>query len=58
MTVMGMLSRKSGTLTILPLPEPITTGCLLGKCLLPVDVDGLVLRYHRDDSGLTSGFPN
>ncbi|XP_072987441.1 uncharacterized membrane protein At1g16860-like [Typha latifolia] len=44
LTVMGMLSRKSGAIMIVPLPEPIATGCLLQNLLLPVDVDGLLLK--------------
>ncbi|ONK72715.1 uncharacterized protein A4U43_C04F22380 [Asparagus officinalis] len=59
LTVMGMLIRKSGVLTIVPPPEPISTGCLLGKFLLPIDVNGLVLRYlYRDDSSLSSSVSN
>lgn len=54
LTVMGMLSRKNGVLMIVPLPEPLTTGCALRKFLLPIDVDGLVLIYHRDDSVVTN----
>lgn len=58
LTVMGMLSRKNGVLTIIPPPEPVTTGCMLRKFLLPIDVDGLVLRYHGDDSVVTSACNN
>ncbi|XP_009401785.2 uncharacterized membrane protein At1g16860-like isoform X4 [Musa acuminata AAA Group] len=44
LTVMGMLSRKNGVLVIVPLPETISTDCLLQKFLLPVDIDGLLLK--------------
>lgn len=44
LTVMGMLSRKNGVLVIVPLPETISTDCLVQKFLLPVDIDGLLLK--------------
>nr|CAD1844491.1 unnamed protein product [Ananas comosus var. bracteatus] len=44
LTVMGILSRKSGVLMIIPPAEPISTGCLLKNFLLPVDFDGLLLK--------------
>ncbi|WOL00092.1 hypothetical protein Cni_G08805 [Canna indica] len=40
LTVMGMLSIKNGVPVIVPLPETISTDCLLQKFLLPVDIDG------------------
>lgn len=54
LTVMGMLSRKNGSLMIVPPPEPFSTGCLLQKFLLPVNIDGLVLRF----SGKNCSVPN
>lgn len=58
-TVMGMLSKKSGVLMIIPAPEPITTGCLFRKLLLPIDIDGLILSVPSNPSStLTSAFPN
>ncbi|XP_010933777.1 uncharacterized membrane protein At1g16860 isoform X1 [Elaeis guineensis] len=54
LTVMGMLSRKDGVLMIAPPPEPFSTGCLLQKFLLPVDVDGLVLKFSGKNSSMTS----
>ncbi|XP_020084484.1 uncharacterized membrane protein At1g16860-like isoform X2 [Ananas comosus] len=44
LTVMGILSIKSGVLMIIPPAEPISTGCLLKNFLLPVDFDGLLLK--------------
>lgn len=41
---MGVLSRKSGALMIVPPAEPLSTGCLLKNFLLPVDFDGLLLK--------------
>lgn len=54
LTVMGMLSRKNGVLMIAPPPEPFSTGCLMQKFLLPVDVDGLVLKFFGKNSSMTS----
>ncbi|XP_008810698.2 uncharacterized membrane protein At1g16860-like isoform X1 [Phoenix dactylifera] len=54
LTVMGMLSRKNGVLMIVPPPEPFSTGCLLQKFLLAVDVDGLVLKSSGKNSSMTN----
>ncbi|KAJ0971081.1 hypothetical protein J5N97_019040 [Dioscorea zingiberensis] len=47
LTVMGTLNRKSGVLMIVPPSEPISTGCIFQKFLLPIVFDGLVLRFSE-----------
>ncbi|KAH7686909.1 hypothetical protein IHE45_04G135100 [Dioscorea alata] len=47
LTVMGTLNRKSGTLVIVPPSDPLSTGCLFQKFLLPVIFDGLVIRFSE-----------
>lgn len=47
LTVMGTLNRKSGALVIVPPSEPLSTGCLFQKFLLPVVFDGLVIRFSE-----------
>uniref|UniRef100_A0A1D1YBH7 Putative membrane protein At1g16860 n=1 Tax=Anthurium amnicola TaxID=1678845 RepID=A0A1D1YBH7_9ARAE len=54
LTVMGMVNRCNDTVTIIPLLEPISTGCLLQKLLLPMDVDGLILKYSDNLSSLAN----
>ncbi|XP_024171870.2 uncharacterized membrane protein At1g16860 [Rosa chinensis] len=43
-TVFGMLHRNNEMTTIVQPPEVISSGCLWRKLLLPVDIDGLILR--------------
>ncbi|XP_039121632.1 uncharacterized membrane protein At1g16860-like [Dioscorea cayenensis subsp. rotundata] len=50
LTVMGTLNRKSGALVIVPPSEPLSTGCLFQKFLLPVVFDGLVIRFSEQSS--------
>ncbi|XP_020681838.1 uncharacterized membrane protein At1g16860 isoform X2 [Dendrobium catenatum] len=45
LTVVGMLSKKNEIYMIVPPPDAISTSCLLQKLLLPVDFDGLILRF-------------
>lgn len=48
LTVMGMVNRSNGTITVVPLQEPISTGCLFQKFLLPTVVDGLIFKSSDD----------
>ncbi|TVU15841.1 hypothetical protein EJB05_39382 [Eragrostis curvula] len=43
-SVMGVVKRNENVLMIVPPPEPISTGCQWAKCILPTNLDGLVLR--------------
>ncbi|XP_042389090.1 uncharacterized membrane protein At1g16860-like [Zingiber officinale] len=55
LTVMGMLNKKNDVLILVPLPETISTNCLLQKFLLPVDLDGLLLKVtHTSTSNIIS----
>ncbi|PKA60010.1 putative membrane protein [Apostasia shenzhenica] len=42
--VVGVLNKKNGDFVIVPPPEGISTRCSLQKLLLPVSIDGLILR--------------
>ncbi|KAM3746671.1 hypothetical protein ACB098_06G219000 [Castanea mollissima] len=46
-TVIGMLHRNNDIVMIIQPPEVISTGCLWQKLLLPVDIDGLILRASQ-----------
>ncbi|KAK9910115.1 hypothetical protein M0R45_034090 [Rubus argutus] len=46
-TVFGMLHRTNEMTMIVQPPEVISTGCLWRKLLLPVDINGLVLRVSQ-----------
>ncbi|XP_068331277.1 uncharacterized membrane protein At1g16860-like [Pyrus communis] len=50
-TVFGMLHRNNDMTTIVQPPEVISTGCLWRKLLLPVDVDGMILRVYQTAAG-------
>ncbi|KAM2383394.1 uncharacterized membrane protein At1g16860-like [Malus sylvestris] len=50
-TVFGMLHRNNEMTTIVQPPEVISTGCLWRKLLLPVDVDGMILRVYQTAAG-------
>ncbi|XP_044967723.1 uncharacterized membrane protein At1g16860-like isoform X2 [Hordeum vulgare subsp. vulgare] len=43
-SVMGVVQKSGSMLMIVPPSEPVSSGCLWGKCLLPLNLDGLVLR--------------
>jgi hypothetical protein len=43
-SVMGVVQRNDNVLMIVPPSEPISTGCQWAKCVLPTNLDGLVLR--------------
>ncbi|XP_078167740.1 putative membrane protein At1g16860 [Carex rostrata] len=43
-TAMGMLSKKNGTVAIIPPSEPFSTGCLRRQFLLPIEIDSLLLK--------------
>ncbi|XP_022147465.1 uncharacterized membrane protein At1g16860-like [Momordica charantia] len=46
-SVMGMLHKNNGHLTIVQPPDIISTGCVWRKLLLPIDIDGLVLGVSQ-----------
>ncbi|KAB2597871.1 membrane protein [Pyrus ussuriensis x Pyrus communis] len=46
-TVFGMLHRNNDMTTIVQPPEVISTGCLWRQLLLPVDIDGMILRSSQ-----------
>ncbi|KAF6155626.1 hypothetical protein GIB67_034721 [Kingdonia uniflora] len=43
-SVMGVVQRNDNVLMIVPPPEPLSTGCQWTKCILPVNLEGIVLR--------------
>ncbi|KAF5202424.1 Ubiquitin-specific protease family c19-related protein [Thalictrum thalictroides] len=43
-SVMGVVQRNENVLMIVPPPEPFSTGCQWGKCILPASLEGIVLR--------------
>lgn len=43
-SVMGVVQRNENVLMIVPPPEPLTTGCQWGRCILPASLEGIVLR--------------
>ncbi|KAK9099768.1 hypothetical protein Scep_023198 [Stephania cephalantha] len=43
-SVMGVVQRNDNVLMIVPPPEPLSTGCQWGKCILPANLEGIVLR--------------
>ncbi|KAL6996103.1 hypothetical protein U1Q18_006242 [Sarracenia purpurea var. burkii] len=43
-SVMGVVQRNDNMLMIVPPPEPLTTGCQWAKCILPANLEGIVLR--------------
>lgn len=43
-SVMGVVQRNDNVLMIVPPPEPFSTGCQWGKCILPASLEGIVLR--------------
>lgn len=51
-TVVGMFCRSNDVLMIVEPPEPIFIGCLWQKCLLPSDVDGLILKISDNASSV------
>lgn len=42
--VMGVVQRNENVLMIVPPPEPFSTGCQWSSCILPANLDGIVLR--------------
>ncbi|MQL83522.1 hypothetical protein Taro_016026, partial [Colocasia esculenta] len=43
-SVMGVVQRNENVLMIVPPPEPISMGCQWAQCILPSNIDGIVLR--------------
>ncbi|XP_038902469.1 uncharacterized membrane protein At1g16860-like [Benincasa hispida] len=46
-SVMGILHRNNGHITIVQPPEVISTGCVWRKLLLPIHIEGLVLGVSQ-----------
>ncbi|KAJ4759489.1 Ubiquitin-specific protease family C19-related protein [Rhynchospora pubera] len=53
-TAMGMLSKKNGTVAIVPPSEPFSTGCFRQYFLLPIEIDALLLK-SSDENGFMPG---
>ncbi|KAL8136915.1 hypothetical protein V2J09_002916 [Rumex salicifolius] len=43
-SVMGVVQRNDNVLMIVPPPEPFPTGCQWSKCILPANLEGIILR--------------
>ncbi|CAL9188940.1 unnamed protein product [Musa hybrid cultivar] len=43
-SVMGIVRRNDNVLMIIPPSEPFSTGCQWAKCILPANLEGIVLR--------------
>ncbi|KAI7752180.1 hypothetical protein M8C21_027372 [Ambrosia artemisiifolia] len=43
-SVMGIVQRHNNVLMIVPPSEPVPTGCQWTRCLLPVSLEGIVIR--------------
>ncbi|GJS28987.1 uncharacterized membrane protein-like protein [Tanacetum coccineum] len=43
-SVMGVVQRNENVLMIVPPPEPVPTGCLWTRFMLPATLDGVILR--------------
>lgn len=43
-SVMGVVQRNDNVLMIVPPSEPLSAGCQWSKCILPVSLEGIVLR--------------
>jgi hypothetical protein len=43
-SVMGVVQRNDNVLMIVPPSEPFSTGCQWAQCVLPVSLEGIVLR--------------
>lgn len=49
-SVMGVVRRHDNVLMIIPPTEPVSTGCLWSRCLLPTYVEGLVLTCDESQN--------
>eukprot|EP00246_Nothoceros_aenigmaticus_P007660 TRINITY_DN2162_c0_g2_i1.p1 TRINITY_DN2162_c0_g2~~TRINITY_DN2162_c0_g2_i1.p1 ORF type:complete len:332 (+),score=41.55 TRINITY_DN2162_c0_g2_i1:50-997(+) len=54
-TVLGVVQRQDNVLMIVPPPESVPTGCQIGLCLLPANMDGILLRC--DEVSKADGIP-
>lgn len=43
-SIMGVVQRNENVLMIVPPSDPVPTGCQWAQCLLPVSLEGIVLR--------------
>lgn len=49
-TVMGVVRRHDNVLMIIPPAEPVSTGCLWARCLLPTYIEGLILTCDESQT--------
>ncbi|KAL8135351.1 putative membrane protein At1g16860 isoform X1 [Apium graveolens] len=54
-SVMGVVQRNDNVLMIVPPPDPVPTGCLWSKCVLPAHLEGIVIRC--EDSSKIDAIP-
>lgn len=54
-SVMGVVQRNDNVLMIVPPPDPIPTGCMWSKCILPAHLEGIVIRC--EDSSKVDAIP-
>ncbi|KAG6503736.1 hypothetical protein ZIOFF_036060 [Zingiber officinale] len=43
-SIMGVVRKNENVLMVVPPPEPFSTGCQWAKCILPANLDGIILR--------------
>ena len=54
-SVMGVVQRNENVLMIVPPPDPVPTGCLWSKCILPAHLEGIVIQC--EDSSKVDAIP-
>lgn len=54
-SIMGIVRRNDNVLMIVPPSEPFPIGYQWSKCILPVNLEGLILRC--EDSSKVDGIP-
>ncbi|KAL3850915.1 hypothetical protein ACJIZ3_012797 [Penstemon smallii] len=50
-SVMGVIRRHENVLMIVPPTEPVSTGCQWPCCLLPTNIEGLILTWDETQNG-------
>lgn len=49
-SVMGIVRRHENVLMIVPPTEPASTGCQWSRCLLPTNVEGLIMTCEDNQN--------
>jgi len=49
-SVMGIVRRHDNVLMIVPSPEPVSASCRWTQCLLPTNIEGLILTCDESES--------